>query len=69
MHESDDWYCRTCDNEVGQRTAQGAIDAQSSERMLRMVPVLTKKRVYVVKTGTIRKFVPALYCLQGNARF
>lgn len=63
-----DWYCRTCDSEVRQRTAQGAIDAQSSGRMLRMVPVLTKKRVYVVKTGTIRKFVLGLCCLQGNDR-
>lgn len=34
-----------------------------------MVPVLTKKCIYVVKTGTIRKFLPGLYCLWGNARF
>lgn len=31
-----------------------------------MVPVLTKKRVYVVKTGTISKFVLGLYCLRGE---
>lgn len=42
-----------------------AIDAQSSERMLRMVPVLTKKRVYVVKTGTIRKFVLGFTVCRG----
>lgn len=41
------------------------IDAQSSERMLRMVPVLTKKRVYVVKTGTIRKFVLGFTVCRG----
>lgn len=46
-----------------------AIDAQSSERVLRMVPVLTKKRVYVVKTGTIRKFVPGFTVCRGALAF
>ena len=46
-----------------------AIDAQSSERMLRMVPVLTKKRVYVVKTGTIRKFVLGFTVCRGALVF
>lgn len=34
-----------------------------------MVPILTKKRIYAVKTGTIRKFLPGSYCLRGNVRF
>lgn len=46
-----------------------AIDAQSSERMLRMVPVLSKKHVYVVKTGTIRKFVPGFTVCRGALAF
>ena len=46
-----------------------AIDVQSSERMLRMVPVLTKKRVYVVKTDIIRKFVPGFTVCRGALAF
>lgn len=46
-----------------------AIDAQSSERMLRMVPVLTKKCVCVVKTGTIRKFVLGFTVCRGALAF
>ncbi len=45
------------------------MDARSSERVLRMVPVLTKKVVYVEKTGTIRKFVLGFTVCRGALAF